>query len=95
MAGGFDTKTVRENRYGLEGIRQRAKLLGGKSSIRSKSGEGTRVTVELPVVAREDDAYGRIASNRHAPRMDLFIKGGDIRLQRITGWKMRSIYAAP
>ena len=50
---GFDTKAVQENRFGLEGIRQRARLLGGKCSIRSTTGKGTRITVELPVVARE------------------------------------------
>lgn len=50
---GFDTKSVQENRFGLAGIRQRARLLGGKCSIRSTPGEGTRIAVELPVVARE------------------------------------------
>ena len=50
---GFDTKTVRENHFGLEGIRQRARLLGGKCSIRSTPGRGTRITVELPVVLRD------------------------------------------
>ena len=52
---GFDTKNTPKNRYGLEGIRQRAKLLGGKCSVRSKPGQGTRVVVELPVVAREEE----------------------------------------
>ena len=50
---GFDTKSVQENCFGLEGIRQRARLLGGKCSIQSKVGKGTRITVELPVVERE------------------------------------------
>ena len=50
---GFDVKAVPKNRFGLEGIRQRAKLLGGKYSLRSSLGKGTRITVELPVVARE------------------------------------------
>ena len=50
---GFDPKAVLKNRFGLEGIRQRAKLLGGKCSVRSTSGKGTRVTVELPVVLRD------------------------------------------
>jgi len=52
---GFDTKAIEENCYGLEGIRQRTKLLGGKCRIRSTMGEGTRITVELPVVVREAD----------------------------------------
>ena len=50
---GFDSKAVHENRFGLVGIRQRARLLGGKLSIRSKVDKGTRIAVELPVVARE------------------------------------------
>ncbi len=50
---GFETTTNPKNHYGLEGIRQRAKLLGGKCSIRSKVGKGTRVIVELPVVLRD------------------------------------------
>ena len=50
---GFDVKAVPKKRFGLEGIRQRARLLGGKCSIRSKPGKGTTITVELPVVARK------------------------------------------
>jgi signal transduction histidine kinase len=50
---GFDMKTVRENHFGLEGIRQRARLLGGKCSIRSTASKGTGITVELPVVVRD------------------------------------------
>jgi PAS domain S-box-containing protein len=50
---GFDTKAVQENRFGLEGIRQRVRLLDGKCSIRSKIGQGTRIVAELPVMVRE------------------------------------------
>jgi PAS domain S-box-containing protein len=50
---GFDAKAACKNRFGLEGIRQRARLLGGKCSIRSAPGKGTRIAVELPVVLRE------------------------------------------
>lgn len=52
---GFDTKAIPKNHFGLEGIRQRARLLGGKFSVRSKLGKGTRVTVELPVVPRDEE----------------------------------------
>jgi PAS domain S-box-containing protein len=52
---GFDAKRVRDNRFGIEGIRQRARLLGGKCSIRSAPDAGTRILVELPVVEREKD----------------------------------------
>ena len=53
---GFDPKAVPKNHFGLEGIRQRARLLGGKCSIRSKPGKGTRIIVELPVVPRDEEA---------------------------------------
>jgi signal transduction histidine kinase len=46
---GFDPKKVAPGCLGLEGIRQRARLLGGQALIDSKPGEGTRVTVDLPL----------------------------------------------
>jgi len=46
---GFDPKTVSKRRYGLTGIRERAKLLGGSADIDSRPGGGTRVTVDLPI----------------------------------------------
>jgi signal transduction histidine kinase len=46
---GFDLETVPQGRYGLEGIRRRAKLLHGIATIRSKPGEGTLVTTTLPL----------------------------------------------
>jgi PAS domain S-box-containing protein len=52
---GFDPKAVPKNHFGLEGIRQRARLLGGKCSIRSAVGKGTRVTVELRVVPKNEE----------------------------------------
>ena len=53
---GFDQAAVAENRFGLEGIRERSRLLGGKLSIRSKPGGGTVVRVKFPVIeAREQE----------------------------------------
>lgn len=52
---GFDPGKVAENRFGLEGIRERARLLGGKCRIRSTPGGGTTVVVELPVVLPQGD----------------------------------------
>ena len=52
---GFDPNRVPGNRFGVEGIRERARLLGGKCSIRSEPGEGTSILVELPVVERDVD----------------------------------------
>ena len=52
---GFDPKAAPKERYGLEGIRQRARLLGGKCHIQSKVGRGTRVIVEVPAIERGAD----------------------------------------
>lgn len=46
---GFDTARVPPNRFGLEGIRERARLFGGKATIRSARGSSTTVSVELPL----------------------------------------------
>jgi PAS domain S-box-containing protein len=50
---GFNPRALPEQRFGLTGIRERARLLGGKCMIRSKPGDGTAIIVELPVVERE------------------------------------------
>ena len=47
---GFDPESVDENRFGLRGIRERARLLGGEASIHSQPGKGTLVNVTLPLV---------------------------------------------
>jgi signal transduction histidine kinase len=46
---GFDPASVSEDRFGIEGIRQRAWLLGGEPLITSGPGRGTTVTVTLPI----------------------------------------------
>ncbi len=46
---GFDTSDTPPGRYGLEGIRRRVKLLHGVATIHSDPGEGTLITVELPL----------------------------------------------
>jgi PAS domain S-box-containing protein len=50
---GFEPSKVKEGCYGLEGIRQRARLLGGRATIKSTPGKGTRISVRLPLVPRE------------------------------------------
>jgi two-component system sensor histidine kinase DegS len=52
---GFDPETVQENRFGLEGIRERARLLGGTCKIKSKPGKGAAIVVELPVAERRQE----------------------------------------
>jgi PAS domain S-box-containing protein len=46
---GFNPVGVPEDRFGLEGIRQRSRLLGGESRITTAPGRGTTVEVTLPV----------------------------------------------
>lgn len=52
---GFDVASVSSQRFGLESIRARARLLGGHADIRSRPSEGTCVTVEMPLMVRSED----------------------------------------
>jgi two-component system sensor histidine kinase UhpB len=45
---GFDPVTAREGGLGLEGMAERAKLVGGELDLRSAPGAGTEVTLRLP-----------------------------------------------
>lgn len=47
---GFDTGVVKEGRFGLEGIRQRVRLLGGRLAIDSSPNSGTLIQVVVPIV---------------------------------------------
>lgn len=46
---GFDQAQIEDHHFGLEGIRERARLFGGKASIQSIVGQGTIVSVQLPI----------------------------------------------
>lgn len=54
---GFNPKNRKDNCFGLTGIRERARLLGGKYRIHSVVGKGTRITVELPLMEREEERF--------------------------------------
>lgn len=45
---GFNPAKVGRRRFGLEGIRERARLLHGWASIESAPGQGTQILVDLP-----------------------------------------------
>ena len=45
---GFDPRRPADGRHGLLGIRERAKLLGGRLRIESKPDRGTTITVRVP-----------------------------------------------
>lgn len=51
---GFDTGTVKGG-FGLHGIRQRVKMLGGTVEITSEQGAGTRLELEIPVVPESNE----------------------------------------
>ncbi|MCE9527017.1 MAG: sensor histidine kinase [Planctomycetales bacterium] len=46
---GFDPTQVKKTRYGLTGMRERARLFGGTTEIDSSPGKGTRIIVTLPL----------------------------------------------
>jgi signal transduction histidine kinase len=52
---GFDSQHVPEGHFGLKGVQERARLLGGMARIESTPGQGTRIEVELPLLAREGE----------------------------------------
>jgi signal transduction histidine kinase len=47
---GFDQEQVDPARFGLLGIRERARLFGGSATVESAKGHGTRIVVDLPIV---------------------------------------------
>jgi PAS domain S-box-containing protein len=55
---GFDPQKIEGPHYGIGGIRQRARLLGGSAEIVSAPGEGTTVIVRLPLVEQAFDEDG-------------------------------------
>src|SRR5262249_34328462 len=55
---GFDTNLPPQNGrhesgFGLNGINERARILRGKVTINSRPGQGTNVSVELPILVHE------------------------------------------
>lgn len=47
---GFNPAQVSKRRYGLTGVRERARLLKGRAEINSAKGQGTSLRVELPLI---------------------------------------------
>jgi PAS domain S-box-containing protein len=48
---GFEPGRVQEERFGLQGIRQRARLLGTIATIESAPGKGTVIVVDFPIIS--------------------------------------------
>jgi signal transduction histidine kinase len=49
---GFDPAQVATGRYGLLGMRERARLLGGQLCLETEPGKGTNIEVIVPLEAR-------------------------------------------
>ncbi|MCC9606975.1 PAS domain-containing protein [Blastopirellula sp. JC732] len=54
---GFDLKKVSNERFGVRGIIERARLFGGSAKIDSSLGKGTRIFVQLPTLARQTELH--------------------------------------
>jgi len=50
-----ETDMANKNSFGILGIRERAKLMGGQMNIKGAPGKGTTITVEVPAI--ETDQY--------------------------------------
>jgi signal transduction histidine kinase len=48
---GFNLATVGGESFGLLNIRERATILGGEATVESEPGEGTRVSIRIPLSA--------------------------------------------
>ncbi len=60
---GFDPAAVSQDpekwdHFGLRGMVERARLVGGDATIRSKKGMGTRVRIKVPLVKKEAERNG-------------------------------------
>ncbi len=60
---GFDMETIlrdpeKWDHFGIRGILERARLVGGEGKIDSKKGRGTRIVVEVPLVKKEASRNG-------------------------------------
>jgi PAS domain S-box-containing protein len=53
---GFDPAVVGSGHFGLEGMRERVRLLGGMLEIHTAPGAGTRIQVDVPIVERMPNA---------------------------------------
>ena len=55
---GFDRRSIRPDSAGITGMQERARLVGGRLTLESAPGSGTRVALILPLHG-DDDAEGR------------------------------------
>ena len=56
---GFDPESLEKGHFGLEGIRQRVRLLGGRLTVQSTRGFGTLLEVVVPIVEQQNEGISR------------------------------------
>lgn len=61
---GFDLETVlrdpeKWDHFGIKGILERARLVGGEGHVHSKPGKGTKIIVEVPLGHKEERGNGK------------------------------------
>jgi signal transduction histidine kinase len=52
---GFDPAQVGGGHFGLKGIHERARLLGGFVALQTGPQQGTRISIELPLLAQAEN----------------------------------------
>ena len=50
-AGGFDARNAKPSTHGLAGMRHRVEAAGGRLTVSSQPGQGTRIQATLPKAA--------------------------------------------
>jgi signal transduction histidine kinase len=72
---GFDQAVQPQDRphYGLMGIRERAELLGGKVTIDSSPGQGTRLEIRVPLPGEGLDPDGEAAGTKRATGLESLV----------------------
>ncbi len=53
---GFDPGKIPAGHYGIEGILRRCEVFGGTGEIQSAPGEGTKITIRMPVLQPEEQS---------------------------------------
>ena len=70
FGSGFDVESARKRGFGLRGMVERVRLLGGECTIESEHDAGTRVSVRLPMRSMNaDDSEGILGHSNAAGRI--------------------------
>ena len=56
---GFDADHIEHGHYGIQGIRERVRLLGGSVVIDTAPGQGTRICAEFPLVLPLENGFAK------------------------------------